>query len=495
MRSFVPSFLRSCVLVALTAPGLNGQSLTPTNRTIEATRGTRASAFQIKSTILNQTRDVEIALPPSYATSSPARRYPVFVVVDGEWLLRSVAVAADELSRNSMIPEAIIVAIENTDDYQGRVHDLTPPGLSVSGSSRNEGGDRFIDFIEKELLPAIDKQFRGAAPRTFIGTSSGGILATYIAATRSTFRSVISLDAPIHLEDNWLAKKLTARASQGGDPVRYVSYEARFGWLDEQWNTLVAAAPSSWMLHREKMPLEGHETMQLVGAYLGLRQVFSDFSRMAAPQYPTTTILPYYAKIDAAFAAPLFPPKRVIRDVVENLLMEGRGADARVAYTRLVSGYGSPADSSDLLKQIADVEKRPAPTETVEGLLATPFATPAEASAYIGEWEGEVRHTEEAPPSKQILRIRVENGRVVGETVYPGAPPGYEVQRWEYLRITNDGISWGYMNGMRPRGVILYEAKRTGDTITGAMRFGGINFVRPDGRTGPLERATFRKVK
>jgi len=222
------------------------------------------------------------------------------VLVDGEYLLPTVAAVSDELARNGQIPESVIVAIENAggademSSNQKRVYDLTPPGLSVSGSDLNQGGDRFLDFIEKELLPAVDRKFRIAAPRTFVGVSSGGVLATYVAATRSTYSAVVSLDAPVNLGDNWLAKKLIARAGRGGSPVRYASLEAKFGWPDASWQTLLSTAPTSWKLYREKLQLEGHETMQMLGAYLGLRQVFSDYSRFSAPQSPTTSILPYY---------------------------------------------------------------------------------------------------------------------------------------------------------------------------------------------------------
>jgi len=47
-----------------------------------------------------------------------------------------------------------------------------------------------------------------------IGLSSGGILATYAAATRSAFRVVVALDGPAHFGDNWLPKKLIARAGR-----------------------------------------------------------------------------------------------------------------------------------------------------------------------------------------------------------------------------------------------------------------------------------------
>jgi len=444
---------------------------------VHDTRGGGGRSFRIASSILNETRRVYIAVPASFAHSAPDRRYPVTIVLDGEASFGPAAAVSDELSRNGQIPEAIIVAIENTE----RLRDLTPPGLSVSGSSLSEGGDRFLDFIERELLPAVDRQFRGGPPRTIVGHSSGGVLVTHAAATRGVFRAFVSLDAPIHLGDDWLAKQLTASARSAAAPVRYVSLDARFGWPDEAWRTFAAAAPASWRLHRQNLgPKESHESMPLLGMYLGLREVFADYAMMAAPVSPTTSILPYYATVSASLGANVVPPRKLLLNVVEDLLMEGRGAAARAAYRTIVLGYGAPSDSVEVSGRIAEVERRPPPTETVEALLATPFPTPEQARAYLGDWVGDEWIRRDEPRiGRQTLRIRVENGRVVGETLYRDAPPGYRVRRWEYLRLTATGMTFGFMNGMRPRGVILFEGVRKGDALTGTVRFGGINFVRP----------------
>ncbi len=469
-----------------------------TGRTVPASRGGSAQSFQLASAILKETRRILIVLPASYAHSAPHRRYPVTVVADGEYLIAAVAAVSDELVRNGQIPESVIAGIENVgavgalSSDRKRVYDLTPPGLSVSGSSLNEGGDRFLDFIEKELLPAVDRRFRTAAPRTFVGVSSGGILATYAAATRSTYRAVVSLDAPIHLGDEWLAKKLIARAGTPGAPVRYASLEAKFGWPEEQWKKLVAAAPASWKLYREKLQREGHETMHMLGAYLGLRQVFSDYSRFAAPEAPTTSILPYYAKVSTSFGAVVIPPKRVLQDVVQDLLAEGRGAAAREAYDMLTSGYGAPTDSTSLLARIAKVERRPPPVETVEGLLATPFPTPEEARLYIGEWVGDIWMGPDEPRTgKTTLRIWIEDGRVVGETLRRTETGEEPARRWEYFKITPEGMTWGNLNGMRPRGVALFEGKLEGDTLFGTMRFGGIKLEDPP----PPLNFSFKRVR
>ena len=466
-------------VLVIGVPGIDAQQapslVADASVKVAGTRGADAHAFNIRSTMLDQVRRINVVFPASYSQSSAGRRYPVTIVLDGESNLPATAAVADELSRQGMIPETIIVAIENANGMRGRVRDLTPPGLSVSGSTLNEGGDKFLDFIERELLPAVDRQWRGAEPRTFIGHSSGAILATYAAATRSTYRAVIAVDTPVSLGGNWLAQKLVARAAAAPTPLRYVSLESRFGWPEASWQTLVAAAPSTWKLRRDALRLEGHETLYMLGAYLGLREVFSDYSRLVAQEKPAAEVLPYYAGLANSFGAPVVPPKPLLRDVLDDLLAEGRGGGARAAYTMLVQSYGAPSDDAQILAELMDVERRPEPTETVGSLLATPFPTPEEASRFIGDWVGSHWMTADAPRhNRETLRIRVEAGRVVAELLNPGAPPEMRVRRVEYLRVTPGGLTYGFLNGMRPRGVVLWEGTLQGDTLSGKQRWGGV---------------------
>jgi len=466
-------------------------------RIVSVQRGSQARAFRIDSAILKETRPINIVLPASYSQSASDRRYPVTIVLDGEANVPPVTAVSDELSRNGQIPESIIVAIPNLDPMRGRLRDLTPPGLSVSGSGLNEGGDRFLDFIEQELLPAVDRQFRGGAPRIFIGHSSGGILATYAAATRSTYRIVVAIDAPIHLGENWLANRLIERAKSSAVPLRYVSLEARFGWPEDEWKKLLAAATSNWKLYREQFrPKESHESLVMIASYIGLREAFSDYSLLAAPTAPTTGILPHYAKVGSPLGATIIPPRKLILNVVEDLLMEGRGAAAREAYNTLVAGYGPPANSGKMLTQISEVERRPPPSETVEALLATPFPTPEEAKTYIGEWAGDMwMNPDEPRTGRLILRIKVVDGGVVAELEDSPLPMPYRIRRVEYLRVTAEGLTYGFMNGMRPRGVLLHEGKLEGDTLTGKMRFGGVDFRMPDGSAPRSPSFSFKRVK
>lgn len=447
----------------------------------------------IHSSILGQTRHVVVALPASFQKTHLPRRYPVAVIFDGEYVLGRVATAAAELIRQGQIPELVLIGIENIDDMDGRVHDLTPPGLSVSGSSLNEGGDRFLDFIERELLPAADRQFRTSSARVLIGLSSGGILATYAAATRSSFRSVISLDAPTHLGDHWLPKKFIAKTAQKPQPLHYAAYAARFDWPADLWKQLVASAPSSWKLHYEKLPHENHNSIILLGSYLGLREVFLSYSKLAAPEFPNTSILPYYDKLTDEFGAVMEPPQALMTDVVEDLLIEGRGAAARTVFDRMVTSYGEPAGASETRRKIAEMERRPPPSETVESLLETPFSSPEEVKDWIGEWKGEAWMNEYGR-HKLELRIRIENGRVEGEVVQHPVKGVDLVTKLQYLKAEPGQLTYGFMNGMRPRGMLLWTIRKKGEYFEGESRWGGVSFKHPDGSDPPVEHVRFRKA-
>ncbi|MBI3792572.1 MAG: hypothetical protein HY275_17050 [Gemmatimonadetes bacterium] len=455
-------------------------------------RGTLGQPYLIESAILHERRRVFITLPPSYAKSAATRHYPVTVATDGEDVPGPLAAVSEHLGRMGQIPESIIIGIENT----VRIRDLTPPGISVSGSTRKEGGDRFLDFIERELLPAVDRQLRGGAPRTFVGHSSGGILATWVAATRPAFRNVVAIDTPTWFDDYWLPKQLIARATKAPGALRYVSYESRFGWTDAMWKQLVAAAPPAWRLHREHLDRESHESMVMLSGYLGLREVFADYSMLAAPESPTLSTLRHYDTVSAALGAPVIPPRRLLQQVIEDLAMEGQGRAARSAYTMLVEGYGAPRNDAALRAQVVAAERRPPLTETVESLLATPMPSPEAMRPWLGEWVGDVwMNADELRTGRETLRFWVENGTVKGESISRPAKDVELRQVITYLRVTDSGLTYGFMNGMRPRGMLLHEGTMQGDAFTGTMRLGGVVFERPDGSKAPPLYFAFKRAR
>ncbi len=237
------------------------------------------------------------------------------------------------------------------------------------------------------------------------------------------------------------------------------------------------------MFH-EKTALETHDSVPLVGAYVGLREVFAEYSRLSAPVYPTTSILPYYDGLTALYGGPVDPPLALMRDVIGDLLIEGRGREAGAAFDRMVAIYGEPADAAERRAEIAEVSSRPPPAETVESLLATPFPTPEEAAHLLGVWDGD-QGRQNGPRNSFMLELKVVDGRVTGQVTMRPAPDVELVTPLQYLTIRRDGFTYGYMNGMRPRGMLLFRMTREGDEHVGEMQLGGVTMSWPGGQAPP----------
>ncbi|MBI3843476.1 MAG: alpha/beta fold hydrolase [Planctomycetes bacterium] len=475
---------RLCVLIFAAAgrASAGGPALDLDNRSVVDHLGGRGRAFTMTSAILGETRRIDVATPESFDVTGPNRRYPVILVFDGEYNFAHTTATAQYLAEAGQIPEALVVAVENIGGNEERVRDLTPPGLSVSGSSLNEGGDRFLDFLEKELLPALATQFRAGPPNVLIGHSSGGILVTYAAATRTTvFPFIVSIDAPTHLQDGWLVAQLVAKAQKPpAKPLRYASLESRFGWSDKDWAALQSAAPASWKLHREKLAHETHNSMPLLATYLGLREVFADYSMLAARDSPTSAALEHYRKFNESLGVTVVPPRPLLGRVIEDLLIEGNAKVAQSALDSLIAGYGDTPNAATIRAQIAEAAKLPPLTETVEDLLSAPKPDPKAMAPFLGEWNGTIRHRGSIPEPLRV-RLEVQGGVVTGVlTHFP--EPGVELPMpLQYVKIVEGGLHFGFMNGMRPRGMIVYEGILHDGKLEGEALIRGVRFERPPG--------------
>lgn len=452
-----------------------------------------AQTISIDSKVLGRARAAYVALPPSHAATK--RAYPVIVVLDGEAAFDAAVTVARTLASLGHVPEAIVVGVPNaTSDPRDRVHDLTPPGLSVSGSSLEQGGDTFLDFLEQELLTSVAERYRGGAPAVLVGHSSGGVLATWAAATRRRFQVVVAIDTPTFQGDGWLARRLIERAArpEPGE-LRYVTLEAQLGWSDGDWDALVVAAPRGWRLKRVALEGESHETAGFLATYQGLKFAFADYSIAGAPlppRGPAHAAFDAYEAIGKELGADLPPPAPVLSRLIEDLLIEGRVEPARRALAWLVDGYGEARDREALEAMIARVAALPPLTETVETMRSTPAPTPDEIAPYLGTWRGTERRGESEV--EVTVRLRVEEGRTVVESWErgPGAP-GW--RRFEYVKLLPGGLEFGRMNGMRPLGMWVWTARRDGEVLEGESGFRGIVLPLPDGRMPPTFRYRMRR--
>lgn len=138
--------------------------------------------IEFESKILKEKRVLNIYVPHKYSKDS-IKTYPVIYLLDGsideDFIHISGLVQFGSFSWVRMIPESIVVGIANVD----RKRDFTYPTSNKKDKEdfpTTGGSENFINFIEKELQPFIEKKYKTTATKTIIGQSLGGLLATEI---------------------------------------------------------------------------------------------------------------------------------------------------------------------------------------------------------------------------------------------------------------------------------------------------------------------------
>jgi predicted alpha/beta superfamily hydrolase len=199
------------VLLLILNNGIQAQTTqTQSNQIVIGTQET------IYSKILNEQRNILVYVPASASSEIYTKqRYPVIYLLDG-WPAKfsSVVGMIRELNLSYSCPEMIVVGIPNTD----RTRDLTPTHMDSwqfldfvmdNNLCKNSGGgEKFISFIEKELIPHIYSIYPTAPYRMLIGYSFGGLTAmnTLIHHT-NLFKAYVAIDPSMSWDNQKLLKE------------------------------------------------------------------------------------------------------------------------------------------------------------------------------------------------------------------------------------------------------------------------------------------------
>jgi predicted alpha/beta superfamily hydrolase len=253
----------------------------------------------IWSATLDEQRPYLVYTPPSYGdTTSTPQDYPVLYLLDGNAHFHSVTgliqILATGVNGTFAIPEMIVVAIPNTD----RTRDLTPtrPALGFDGEptpdDATSGGNRaFFTFLEDELIPHIESEFRTMPYRVFIGHSLGGITAINALYTiPETFDAYVAIDPSLWWDDLTLlrqAKDYFMSADLGGKAL-YVAQantiqpddlepNAHFSAIT-QFDAIMRAHDRSGVRYAFKYYDEDdHGSVPLISEYDALRFIFDGY--------------------------------------------------------------------------------------------------------------------------------------------------------------------------------------------------------------------------
>jgi predicted alpha/beta superfamily hydrolase len=244
------------------------------------------SKFIVNSSILDEYRTCLISLPDSYNDSSEVqKKYPLMILLDGYTFFKTasgiVHFMGSDRNRNHFMPETIIVAIENID----RERDFTVTKIKTRRPNTMGGGRNFLDFIEKELIPYVDKNYRTEPYRILVGHSLGGLLTlnSYMDEN-SLFNAYISIDPSIWWDEQMMIEKVDsilplslkkklyiATANQGE-----ANYERNKKRHDTLYTLLNKRAEEPPNVKIEYFENESHRSVPLIALYEGLRYLYDE---------------------------------------------------------------------------------------------------------------------------------------------------------------------------------------------------------------------------
>lgn len=173
---------------------------------------------EIRSEIFNESRTLNIYLPLGYSDKSKDI-YDVVYVFDGsldEDFIHTVGlVQYYNFPWIDVIPNSIVVGIGTID----RRRDFTYPTTieehqeiyPTSGKS-----DMFMSFIEKELQPFIESNYKVSDSKTIIGGSMGGLISTEILLKRPTLFNKYVIVSPSLWWDNGSLLKVDSEILKKG---------------------------------------------------------------------------------------------------------------------------------------------------------------------------------------------------------------------------------------------------------------------------------------
>lgn len=145
---------------------------------------TEIDTWKLQSDIIGEEYTIYVLRHENYDTTN--NRLPVLYVTDGDWNMTVAKNCFSMLRQDYTTHEPLVVGIGYGNNQNKRGRDLDPA----------TGGPKFLEFIEKEVMPFVDKRYRTNNERAVYGYSMGGMFTTYILFNRADLFQKIFIGAP-----------------------------------------------------------------------------------------------------------------------------------------------------------------------------------------------------------------------------------------------------------------------------------------------------------
>jgi predicted alpha/beta superfamily hydrolase len=233
----------------------------------------------IKSKILNEERVLNIYLPQNF---DKTKSYPVIYLLDGSINEDFIHVTGLIQFFNQMytMPETIVVGIANIDRKRDFTFHTDLKDLQKDYPTTGHS-DKFISFLEKELKPYIESQFKTTDTYLF-GQSLGGLLATEILLKKpEMFNNYFIISPSLWWDDESLLKQANRLLSKSSDTKKFVyvsvgkgEHKVMIKDAEDFYNILKKSNKKNWKVEYKMMETDNHATILHRSLYEGLVKLF-----------------------------------------------------------------------------------------------------------------------------------------------------------------------------------------------------------------------------
>ncbi|MDQ2856215.1 MAG: alpha/beta hydrolase-fold protein [Acidobacteriota bacterium] len=321
---------------------------------------TGVTKLTIKSNVLGEDRTILVRTPAGYDVNKA--RYPVLYMTDGDAHIGHTSSSVEFLARNGRMSELIVVGIVNTD----RTRDLTPTkalGPNAAQFPTAGGSDKFLKFIETELIPEIEKNYRVQPYRILAGHSLGGLFAVYTMITRpEVFNSYVAVSPSLQWSDQATLKQAEQFLKDRKElkATLFTSLGNENGDIGDAFvlfkQALAKTQIKGFEWEAEQFPDEDHGSVVLRSHYLGLRKVYDGWQ---IPRDPATGSVAgglkgaeeHYQKLTQKFGYSIPVPENLVNQIGYQYLGAGKSDEAIATFKSNVEHYPASANVYDSLAE------------------------------------------------------------------------------------------------------------------------------------------------
>jgi len=233
---------------------------------------------------------IHVYLPRGYY--SGIKNYPVIYLLDAEYSFGCVAYVVRRLIKGREIPEAVVVGVSYEvpyeEYYRRRQRDFAPTKYALDEFPMSGFAENFAKFLQYELIPFVNKNYRTKqSDTTIIGFSLSGLFNTYMLFQHThLFNRYVIISPSLWWDHNICFRYERQYAKNKSDlPARmYMVAGEQDGPLIKNTvakmkEILAKRNYDNFVYQVSFLPDETHRTIYANAVTKGLRFVFTDFKK------------------------------------------------------------------------------------------------------------------------------------------------------------------------------------------------------------------------